>query len=124
MLYKKDVIPQLIIGTIITFIILIVSFHFLLKPFKNVENNLNLVEKNVINKNWDIVNNSLNEIHRLWNKYEILLRVLNTSEVTDDFMLHLDQCRLLAKYKDDRIIEYLSILQDDVEDMMHVIPNP
>ena len=124
MLYKKDVIPQLIIGTISAFIILLISFHLLLEPFKKVESKLNIIEKNVISKNWNIVNKSLNKVDNLWDKYEILLRILNAREVNDDFILHLDQCKLLAKYKDDRIIEYVSILQDDVKDMMHVIPNP
>ena len=124
MLYKKDVIPQLIIGTISAFIILLISFHLLLEPFKKVESELNIIEKNVISKNWNIVNKSLNKVDNLWDKYEILLRILNAREVNDDFILHLDQCKLLAKYKDDRIIEYVSILQDDVKDMMHVIPNP
>jgi len=124
MLYKKDVIPQLIIGTISAFIILLISFHLLLEPFKKVESELNIIEKNVISKNWNVVNKSLNKVNNLWNKYEILLRILNAREVNDDFILHLDQCKLLAKYKDDRIIEYVSILQDDVKDMMHVIPNP
>ena len=124
MLYKKDVIPQLIIGTISAFIILLISFHLLLEPFKKVESELNIVEKNVISKNWNVVNKSLNKVYNLWDKYEILLRILNAREVNDDFILHLDQCKLLAKYKDDRIIEYVSILQDDVKDMMHVIPNP
>jgi len=124
MLYKKDVIPQLIIGTISAFIILLISFHLLLEPFKKVESELNIVEKNVISKNWTVVNKSLNKVDNLWDKYEILLRILNAREVNDDFILHLDQCKLLAKYKDDRIIEYVSILQDDVKDMMHVIPNP
>ena len=124
MLYKKDVILQLIIGTISAFIILLISFHLLLEPFKKVESELNIIEKNVISKNWTIVNKSLNKVYNLWDKYEILLRILNAREVNDDFILHLDQCKLLAKYKDDRIIEYVSILQDDVKDMMHVIPNP
>ena len=124
MLYKKDVIPQLIIGTISAFIILLISFHLLLEPFKKVESELNIVEKNVISKNWTVVNKSLNKVDNLWDKYEILLRVLNSRDISDDFILHLDQCKLLAKYKDDRIIEYVSILQDDVKDMMHVIPNP
>ena len=124
MLYKKDVIPQLIIGTISAFIILLISFHLLLEPFKKVESELNIVEKNVISKNWTVVNKSLNKVDNLWDKYEILLRILNAREVNDDFILHLDQCKLLAKYKDDRIIEYVSILQDDVKDMIHVIPNP
>ena len=124
MLYKKDVIPHLIIGTISAFIILLISFHLLLEPFKKVESELNIIEKNVISKNWTIVNKSLNKVYNLWDKYEILLRILNAREVNDDFILHLDQCKLLAKYKDDRIIEYVSILQDDVKDMMHVIPNP
>jgi len=124
MLYKKDVIPQLIIGTISAFIILLISFHLLLEPFKKVESELNIIEKNVISKNWTVVNKSLNKVDNLWDKYEILLRILNAREVNDDFILHLDQCKLLAKYKDDRIIEYVSILQDDVKDMMHVIPNP
>jgi len=124
MLYKKDVIPQLIIGTISAFIILLISFHLLLEPFKKVESELNIIEKNVISKNWNVVNKSLNKVDNLWDKYEILLRILNAREVNDDFILHLDQCKLLAKYKDDRIIEYVSILQDDVKDMMHVIPNP
>lgn len=124
MLYKKDVIPQLIIGTISAFIILLISFHLLLEPFKKVEFELNIVEKNVISKNWTVVNKSLNKVDNLWDKYEILLRILNAREVNDDFILHLDQCKLLAKYKDDRIIEYVSILQDDVKDMIHVIPNP
>jgi len=124
MLYKKDVIPQLIIGTISAFIILLISFHLLLEPFKKVESELNIIEKNVISKNWTLVNKSLNKVDNLWDKYEILLRILNAREVNDDFILHLDQCKLLAKYKDDRIIEYVSILQDDVKDMMHVIPNP
>ena len=124
MLYKKDVIPQLIIGTIRAFIILLISFHLLLEPFKKVESELNIVEKNVISKNWTVVNKSLNKVDNLWDKYESLLRILNAREVNDDFILHLDQCKLLAKYKDDRIIEYVSILQDDVKDMMHVIPNP
>ena len=124
MLYKKDVIPQLIIGTISAFIILLISFHLLLEPFKKVESELNIIEKNVISKNWNVVNKSLNKVDNLWDKYEILLRILNAREVNDDFILHLDQCKLLTKYKDDRIIEYVSILQDDVKDMMHVIPNP
>ena len=124
MLYKKDVILQLIIGTISAFIILLISFHLLLEPFKKVESELNIIEKNVISKNWNVVNKSLNKVYNLWDKYEILLRILNAREVNDDFILHLDQCKLLAKYKDDRIIEYVSILQDDVKDMMHVIPNP
>lgn len=124
MLYKKDVIPQLIIGTITSFIIFLISFHLLFEPFRSVEKELTIIEKNIIKKNWNIVNNSLNKINDLWDKYEVLLRVLNAKQINDDFVLHLDQCKLLAKYKDDRIIEYVSILQDDVKDMMHIIPNP
>ena len=104
--------------------IFLISFHLLLEPFRSVEKELTIIEKNIIKKNWNIVNNSLNKINDLWDKYEVLLRVLNAKQINDDFVLHLDQCKLLAKYKDDRIIEYVSILQDDVKDMMHIIPNP
>ncbi len=124
MLYKKDIRPQLIIGTIASFVILLICLHLLLKPFQKVENELNIIEHNVISKNWNVVNSSLNKIDNLWSKYEILLRVLNRKDINDDFVLHLDQCKLLAKYKDDNMLEYLSILKDDVKDMMHVIPNP
>ena len=98
--------------------------YLLIKPFQKVENELNTIEHNVVSKNWNAVNSSLNKIDKLWIKYEILLRVLNRKDINDDFVLHLDQCKLLAKYKDDNMLEYLSILKDDVKDMMHVIPNP
>ena len=74
--------------------------------------------------NWDEVNDALNDIDTLWQKYEIVMRVLNNKSVSDDFILHLDQCKLLSKYKKDNALEYLSILKDDIKDMMHVIPNP
>ena len=124
MLYKKDIRFQLIIGTLTSFIILLISFHLLLKPFQEVENELNIIEHSIASKNWTVVNSSLNKIDNLWSKYEILLRVLNRKDINDDFVLHLDQCKLLAKYKDDNMLEYLSILKDDVKDMMHVIPSP
>lgn len=124
MLYKKDIKHQLIIGTIASFVILLIFFHFLLKPFQKVENELNIIEHNIDSKNWNVINNSLNKIDDLWSKYEILLRVLNRRDITDDFVLHLDQCKLLAKHKDENLLEYLSILKDDVKDMMHVIPSP
>ncbi len=123
-MYRKNVTPKLTIGTLTSFIILLISLHLLIKPFQKVENELNIIEKNVISKNWNVVNNSLNKIDKLWTKYEVLLRVLNRKDINDDFVLHLDQCKLLAKYKDDNMLEYLSILKDDVKDMMHVIPNP
>ena len=123
-MYRKNVTPKLIIGTLTSFVILLIFFHFLLKPFQKVENELNIIEHNIDSKNWNVINNSLNKIDDLWSKYEILLRVLNRRDITDDFVLHLDQCKLLAKYKDDNMLEYLSILKDDVKDMMHVIPSP
>ena len=123
-MYRKNVTPKIIIGTLTSFIILLISLHLLIKPFQKVENELNIIEHNVVSKNWTVVNNSLNKIDKLWCKYEVLLRVLNRKDINDDFVLHLDQCKLLAKYKDDNMLEYLSILKDDVKDMMHVIPNP
>ena len=123
-MYRKNVTPKLTIGTLTSFIILLISLHLLIKPFQKVENELNIIEHNVVSKNWTVVNNSLNKIDKLWIKYEVLLRVLNRKDINDDFVLHLDQCKLLAKYKDDNMLEYLSILKDDVKDMMHVIPNP
>lgn len=48
MLYKKDVIPQLIIGTITSFIIFLISFHLLFEPFRSVEKELTIIEKNII----------------------------------------------------------------------------
>jgi len=123
-MYRKNVTPKLTIGTLTSFIILLISLHLLIKPFQKVENELNIIEKNVVSKNWTVVNNSLNKIDKLWIKYEVLLRVLNRKDINDDFVLHLDQCKLLAKYKDDNMLEYLSILKDDVKDMMNVIPNP
>ena len=123
-MYRKNVTPKLFIGTLISFAILLISFHFLLKPFQKVENELNIIEHSIAAKNWNLVNSSLNKIDNLWSKYEVLLRVLNRKDINDDFVLHLDQCKLLAKYKDDNMLEYLSILKDDVKDMMHVIPNP
>ena len=124
MLYKKNVTSQLTIATLASFIILLIIFHLLIKPFQKVENELSIIEHNVVSKNWDVVTNSLNKIDNLWSKYEVLLRILNRKDINDDFILHLDQCKLLAKYKDDNMLEYLSILKDDVKDMMHVIPNP
>jgi len=123
-MYRKNVTPKLTIGTLTSFIILLISLHLLIKPFQKVENELNIIEHNVVSKNWTVVNNSLNKIDKLWCKYEVLLRVLNRKDINDDFVLHLDQCKLLAKYKDDNMLEYLSILKDDVKDMMNVIPNP
>jgi len=123
-MYRKNVTPKLTIGTLTSFIILLISLHLLIKPFQKVENELNIIEHNVVSKNWTVVNNSLNKIDNLWSKYEVLLRVLNRKDINDDFVLHLDQCKLLAKYKDDNMLEYLSILKDDVKDMMNVIPNP
>ena len=123
-MYRKNVTHKLIIGTLTSFIILLISLHLLIKPFQKVENELNIIEHNVVSKNWTVVNNSLNKIDKLWCKYEVLLRVLNRKDINDDFVLHLDQCKLLAKYKDDNMLEYLSILKDDVKDMMNVIPNP
>ena len=123
-MYRKNVTHKLIIGTLTSFTVLLISLHLLIKPFQKVENELNIIEKNVVSKNWNVVNNSLNKIDKLWTKYEVLLRVLNRKDINDDFVLHLDQCKLLAKYKDDNMLEYLSILKDDVKDMMHVIPNP
>lgn len=124
MLYKKNVTSQLTIATLASFIILLIIFHLLIKPFQKVENELSIIEHNVVSKNWDVVTNSLNKIDNLWSKYEVLLRILNRKDINDDFILHLDQCKLLAKYKDDNMLEYLSILKDDVKDMMHVMPNP
>ena len=98
--------------------------HILINPFGIVENKLEIVEKNIVSKNWDEVNDALNDIDTLWQKYEIVMRVLNNKSVSDDFILHLDQCKLLSKYKKDNALEYLSILKDDIKDMMHVIPNP
>ena len=48
MLYKKNVVPQLAIGTILAFIILLILFHILLKPFRKVETYLYDAEKNYI----------------------------------------------------------------------------
>ncbi len=124
MLYKKNVTSQLTIATLASFIILLIIFHLLIKPFQKVENELSIIEHNLVSKNWDVVTNSLNKIDNLWSKYEVLLRILNRKDINDDFILHLDQCKLLAKYKDDNMLEYLSILKDDVKDMMHVMPNP
>lgn len=124
MLYKKNVVPQLAIGTILAFILLLILFHILLKPFRKVETYLYDAEKNYISKDWYALESSLDKIDNLWSKYEILLRVLNSRDISDDFKLHLDQCIKLAKYKDSDFIEYVSILQDDAKDMMHIIPNP
>lgn len=52
MLYKKNVVPQLAIGTILAFIILLILFHILLKPFRKVETYLYDAEKNYISKDW------------------------------------------------------------------------
>lgn len=124
MLYKKNVVPQLAIGTILAFILLLILFHILLKPFRKVETYLYDAEKSYISKDWYAIESSLDKIDNLWSKYEILLRVLNSRDISDDFKLHLDQCIKLAKYKDSDFIEYVSILQDDAKDMMHIIPNP
>lgn len=124
MLYKKNVVLQLIIGTISMFILLIILFHILLKPFHKVETYLYHAEKDYISKNWSSVEVSLNKINDLWSKYEILLRILNNKDINDDFKLHLDQCIKLAKYKDNNFIECISVLQDDAKDMTHIIPNP
>lgn len=124
MLYKKNVVPQLAIGTILAFIILLILFHILLKPFRKVETYLYDAEKSYISKDWYAIESSLDKIDNLWSKYEILLRVLNSRDISDDFKLHLDQCIKLAKYKNSDFIEYVSRLQDDAKDMMHIIPNP
>ena len=124
MLYKKNVVPQLAIGTILAFIILLILFHILLKPFRKVETYLYDAEKSYISKDWYALESSLDKIDNLWSKYEILLRVLNSRDISDDFKLHLDQCIKLGKYKNSDFIEYVSRLQDDAKDMMHIIPNP
>ena len=124
MIYKKDIVNKIMIGTLLAFIIFLISMHILINPFGIVETKLEIVEKNIVSKNWDEVNDALNDIDTLWQKYEIVMRVLNNKSVSDDFILHLDQCKLLSKYKKDNALEYLSILKDDIKDMMNVIPNP
>ena len=123
MLYKKDITIQLAITTILLFVIMVLGFFGLTKPARTIENNIDRIEKNLVLKNWDEIENDLNDIDKKWRKSEFILRIINTTESIDKFEENLSQATILTKHKDDDLIEYIAPLRDTTRVITKIIPN-
>ena len=53
MLYKKDITIQIVIFTILLFLIMVFSFYSLTKSARTIEKDIDKIEKNLVLENWD-----------------------------------------------------------------------
>ena len=124
MLYKKEVTVPMIITTISLFLIMVFVFYALTKSARTIEGNINNIEKNLVLKNWDGIEDDISDIDKKWRQSEFILRIINTTESIDRFEENLSQATILAKYKEDNLIEYIAPLKDTTRVITKIIPNP
>jgi hypothetical protein len=123
-LYKKDITIQIAIFTILLFLIMIFSFYNLTESARTIENNIDRIEKNLVLKNWNYIEDDLNDIDRKWKENELILRIVNTTESIDRFEENLSQANILTKHKEDDLIDYIAPLRDTTRVITKIIPNP
>jgi hypothetical protein len=123
-LYKKDITIQIAIFTILLFLIMLFSFYNLTESARTIENNIDRIEKNLVLKNWDYIEDDLNDIERKWKENELILRIVNTTESIDRFEENLSQANILTKHKEDDLIDYIAPLRDTTRVITRIIPNP
>jgi hypothetical protein len=122
-LYKKDITIQIMIFTILLFLIMLFSFYSLTKSARTIGKDIDRIEKNLVLENWDSIEIDLKDIDKSWKKSEFVLRIINTTESIDRFEENLSQATILTKHKDDDLLEYIAPLRDTTRVITKIVPN-
>lgn len=121
---QKDFRIYIGLMSIILFIVLILVLNNLIRPSKQIIYDINQIEVHLSSDNWAQIEYYFDDIKKLWTKYELLLKIINTPEHMDRFEELLSQSTTLIKEQNKSLIEYIPALKKLSYGVITSLPNP
>ena len=123
-MYKKDQSKKILVFSIITYGLGVFGLDMALQPFSEIVDEVSNLEDGVVNEKWENATASLDIIEKEWQKYEVLVRVMNQQRISDEFELRLDECRFLVEDQNQLAILQVATIKDDLIRITSAVPTP
>ena len=123
-MYKKDQSKKILVFSLITYGLGVFGLDMALQPFSEIVDEVSNLEDGVVNEKWENATASLDIIEKEWQKYEVLVRVMNQQRISDEFELRLDECRFLVEDQNQLAILQVATIKDDLIRITSAVPTP
>ena len=123
-MYKKDQSKKILVFSLITYGLGVFGLDMALQPFSEIVDEVSNLEDGVVNEKWENATASLDIIEKEWQKYEVLVRVMNQQRISDEFELRLDECRFLVEDQNQLAILQVATIKDDLIRMTSAVQTP
>ena len=123
-MYKKDQSKKILVFSLITYGLGVFGLDMALQPFSEIVDEVSNLEDGVVNEKWENATASLDIIEKEWQKYEVLVRVMNQQRISDEFELRLDECRFLVEDENQLAILQVATIKDDLIRITSAVPTP
>ena len=84
-------------------------------PLKTLNSDLDMLEKSIVNKDWDQANQYMAELKDTFEKKRYLVQINNSTEIFGTFDLTLGQLDSTVKHNQDSALEYIGALKETLK---------